>query len=155
MIGNLPPKSGFASADDGAEARKRINDIAQYVRSLAKKGTGNTIELGQLLDGAKKLLPRGDGLPWLEKEFGESGWSVGTAENYINAYRKFPMVGNLAIYLFLSTPGTAQEVRDGVEISHTDQVARISPSDVFGAECRPRVDDELDDISPDQSPKAS
>lgn len=130
---NNTPTAGFPTAEQvEAENASLVNNIAQYVRFLARKGAGNTIELGQLLNGAKKLLPHGDWLPWLEKEFGEIGWSASTAENYIDGYRRFPMVGSLAIYLFLSTPGTAQEVRDGVEISHADQVARISPADVFG-----------------------
>jgi hypothetical protein len=68
-----------------------IEQRAQRIRDLVGAARTCIIEIGRELIAAKGELPHGDWLPWLETEF---GWSVRTADNYMNVAHKFASVAN-------------------------------------------------------------
>jgi len=92
-----------------------LAEHAAAIRRLGKLVVEDVIEIGRRLAEAKEIAGHGNFLPWLEHEF---GWSVSTAENYINLFKlsaKFPIVGNLNLDLrslyMLAAPSTPAEAR--------------------------------------------
>ena len=92
-----------------------LAEHADEIRRLGKRAVEDVFEIGRRLTEAKPIAGHGNFLPWLEREF---GWSVSTAENYMNLYKlrcKFPTVGNVALDLrslyMLAAPSTPPEAR--------------------------------------------
>src|SRR5271166_377951 len=88
---------------------------AEAIRVLGRQTVANVIEIGRRLTEAKALAGHGGWLPWLEREF---GWTVKTAERFINVYdmSKFDNLSNLdlpisGLYL-LAAPKTPEAARE-------------------------------------------
>jgi hypothetical protein len=99
-------------------ASNSLTEHAAVIRALGKRVVGDIIEIGRRLTDAKKIAGHGNWLPWLEREF---GWSVSSAENFINVHKlagKFPTVGNLEMDMrslyALAAPSTPDEARDEI-----------------------------------------
>lgn len=94
-----------------------LAEHAAVIKALGKRVIGDVVEIGARLTECKKICGHTNWLPWLDGEF---GWSVSTAENYINLHKlstKFPTVGNLdidmrSLYL-IASPGSTS-ARDAV-----------------------------------------
>jgi hypothetical protein len=80
--------------DPLAVAETALADHAAVIRELAKRGIGDTIEIGRRLTEAKKLVGHGNWLIWLAREF---GWSDETARRFMSVYEmsKFHKLWNL------------------------------------------------------------
>jgi len=86
-------------ADDPVLAR-----YAKQIRGLAKRTVDDIIKIGALITKAKKRAGHGGYLPWLDREL---GWSVDTAQNFVNVFelsrtskfRKFRNLPTSALYL--------------------------------------------------------
>lgn len=93
-----------------------LPDRARRIRNLVDVARGCIIEVGRELIAAKAEVAHGEWLPWLEREF---GWSIRTADNYMNVAAKFASVANFsgvtidatALYA-LSAPEVPQSTRD-------------------------------------------
>src|SRR5205814_2327075 len=103
---NNTPNTSTATAKTKIEVTKptaavasALAEHAEAIRLLGKRVVADVIEIGRRLTECKRIARHGNWLPWLEREF---GWSVSTAENYINLHKlstEFPTVGNLDIDL--------------------------------------------------------
>ncbi len=97
------------------KAAPELAEHAEAIRRLGKRVFSDVIEIGERLSKARSLIAHGHWLQWLETEF---GWSVDTAQNFVNvaaAAGKFGNFRNLnvpvsALYLLArrSTPDEAR-----------------------------------------------
>lgn len=91
-----------------------IQDRAMMIRALGKQTTENVVAIGKALAEVKEVLPHGQWLPWLEREF---GWSDRTARNFMSAATmpKSETVSDLAIdagaLYKIAAPSTPEPVR--------------------------------------------
>jgi DUF3102 family protein len=107
----------LALIDDAHLADIELAEHAAVIKALGKRVVADVIEIGARLTECKRIAGHDNWLPWLDREF---GWSISTAENYINLHKlssKFPTVGNLdldmrSLYL-LAAPGS-EPARDAV-----------------------------------------
>lgn len=91
---------------------------ADRVRSLVSVARGCIVEIGRELIEAKRDIPHGQWLPWLETEF---GWALRTAQNYMQAAEAFKYatvahfsdltIDATALYA-LAAPDVPQAARD-------------------------------------------
>jgi hypothetical protein len=94
-----------------------LTSHAEQIRRLGKRAFEDIVEIGRLLVEAKGLLPHGNWLPWLAKEF---GWSPDTALNFtrIHELAKNRNFRNLNLPLsgayLLAAPSTPEAVRDEI-----------------------------------------
>jgi Protein of unknown function (DUF3102) len=95
-----------------------LNEHATAIRQLGKRVVADVIEIGRRLTDAKHICGRGNWLPWLKNEF---GWSVDTAERFIQLYALSSQIPQIAefnlplsgLYL-LAAPSTPEKVRTEV-----------------------------------------
>ncbi len=66
----------------------RINTEHEACRSAMQKGLEHALEAGRLLLEARKGLPHGEWLPWLEENCSDIGER--TAQNYMRLAREYP-----------------------------------------------------------------
>ena len=116
------------------QADDLLRQHAEEIRSLAKRTVEDIIKIGRLLTDARKRMPHGGWLPWLEREF---GWSADTATNFMNVYKlsrrpKFRKIRNMArlapslLYALAKAP-------DEVAVPIMDRIERgesVSPRSV-------------------------
>ena len=96
----------------------QLREHADAIRGLLKLTVENIIEIGRRLVEAKKLVPHGCWLPWLNNEF---GWHVRTARRFMQVHEltlKWDTVSLLSLpvtgaYL-LAEPSTSDSVREEV-----------------------------------------
>jgi hypothetical protein len=91
-----------------------LREHAEAIRHLGKRTVNQVVEIGQRLTECKRIVGRGNWLPFLEREF---GWSERTARNFmrLSDMAKSETVSDLnlpfrALYL-LAAPSTPKEVR--------------------------------------------
>jgi Protein of unknown function (DUF3102) len=91
---------------------------AAEIRRLGKRVIADVIEIGRLLAECKRICGHGDWLTWLDHEF---GWSVDTAERFIQVSalaNEIPQVAEFAIPIsglyLLAAPSTPPEARDAI-----------------------------------------
>ena len=107
---------------------------AEEIRSLAKRTVEDILKIGRLLTDAKKRIPHGGWLPWLDREL---GWSADTATNFMNVYKlsrrpKFRKIRNLT-KLAPSVLYALAKAPDEVAVPIMDRIERgesISPRSV-------------------------
>jgi hypothetical protein len=96
-----------------------LAEHAAVIRALGRRVIGDVIEIGRRLADCKTRLGHGGWLPWLENEF---GWSIATAERFIQVHEnvgaKIVNLTNIdlpvsGLYL-LAAPSTPDEVREAV-----------------------------------------
>lgn len=76
---------------------RKLADHANAIRALAKRALADITEIGRHLIDAKTIAGHGNWLPWLKREF---GWSVDTAQDFMNvaeASAKFGEFPNLNV----------------------------------------------------------
>jgi Protein of unknown function (DUF3102) len=120
-----------------------LAEHAAVIRARGKRVIGDIIEIGRRLTEAKKIAGHGNWLPWLEREF---GWSVSTADRFVQVYEnvgtKFVNMTNLdlpvsGLYL-LAAPSTPENVRAEI----TERVAtgeKITVADVRESKDRAHI----------------
>lgn len=110
---------------------KRVSDIAQRIRFMAKQTGEYVLEIGQLLDEVKESLGYKPWVAWVKAEF---GWSHEQGLRFVRVHTQFGnsqiVSGDIdvsALYI-LSAPSTPPEARDeavkraeaGDKISHKE-----------------------------------
>ena len=133
-----------------AQADPVLHRRAEEIRSLAKRTVEDIIKIGRLLADAKRRIPHGGWLLWLEQEF---GWSADTATNFMNLFKlsrrpKFRKIRNMAkglpsvlLYALGGASGdvademmeriergesvTAPQVKQYITVQKTEHVQRI------------------------------
>jgi hypothetical protein len=117
-----------------AQADLILQKHADQIRSLAKRTVEDIVKIGRLLTAAKKRIPHGGWLSWLQREF---GWSADTATNYMNVYkvsrrpgfRKIRNMAKVAPTLLYKLAAAPDEVVDNV-------VERLNRGEKVGSNVR-------------------
>jgi hypothetical protein len=89
---------------------------AQEIHKLCRRTAADVIRIGKLLSDARKRMPYGSWLPWLESEF---GWSADTADNFIRVHEfsrtaQFRKIRNLpspSVLYLLANPNMPEAAR--------------------------------------------
>jgi hypothetical protein len=96
-----------------AALRAVLDEHADAIRVCGKRTIEAVLEIGRRLTEAKKILGRGNWVPWLEREF---DWSEDTAERFIALHvlrGQFPQVAEIRIPIsglyLLALPSTPPE----------------------------------------------
>ncbi len=125
-------------SDDLIPVETALADHANAIRALGKRVVGDVIEIGRRLIICKEKCGHGNWMPWVEREF---GWSMSTANKYMNIARMFDhklggkFVGNTNLTIdiealkTLAEPRTPEEARAEI-IGRAEAGDHLSVADV-------------------------
>jgi hypothetical protein len=127
---SIATKEQLAKQENDRFLRQHATAIRRNLRHTIK----DIIDSGKRLNECKRIVGRGNWLPWLKQEF---GWTDKTAENFINVYKfagaQFEKFSNLnipvsSLYL-IAAPSTPEAARAKV-IKQAEAGKRLSTAQV-------------------------
>jgi hypothetical protein len=147
--------------NDAVQTSDRV--LARYAQDIKKllRRTGDDVcQIGKLLIAARKRMPHGSWLPWLEKEL---EWSSDTAERFINVYqnfagpkfRKLRNLANPALLYELAKPTLPEaaraEIIEQIEAGEPVKVAdvkriRVPMHEPVAVPCYPHPEEEREPV---------